>query len=213
VEAQHGEPFTLSADQKTPVLDGNDGPKYAGHAVAKRPAARMKLYETVAALSLVENWIDEFLTENPAMEGALSQPLEELLAQAEMDLAAKVGNIALLWKTLQLEAEFLKSEASRLTARRASREALVVRLKDFVKGAMLAAEKVSIKDPRVTVSVRVLADKLELAEGFDPAALPETFRITKYEPNMAAVKEYYEKHNRCPEGFTVEVDRYSVQAR
>lgn len=210
---QHGEPFALGVDTKAPVLDGNEGPKYAGNAVTKRPTARMKLYETVVALTTVENWIDEFLTENPDQEGVLSVTLEELLAQAELDLTAKVGNIALLWKTLQLEAEFLKTEASRLTARRNSRENLVIRLKEFVKTAMLAAEKVSIKDPRITVSIKMLGDKIELAEGVDPATLPETFRITKYEANMAAVKEHYEKHGRCPEGFTVETDRTSIQAR
>lgn len=199
--------------ERAPVLDGHQSPSYDRTAVAKRPASRIKLYETVAALSTVENWIDEFLTENPDQEGVLSTTLEELLARAELDLSAKVGNIALLWKTLQLEAEMLKTEARRLTERRNSREGLVDRLKEFVKNAMLAAQKVSIKDPRVTVSVRGLADKLELKEGVDPASLPEAFRVTSYAPNMVAVKEYYEKHNRAPEGFSVETDRTSIQAR
>jgi len=95
----------------------------------------------------------------------------EAIAQLEDDIESKVANYCKLIRNLQGEADVLKAEADRLTARKRSREHAVQQLKDALGVALDAQGKAKIKTPEFTVSFRT-STRLEIT---DVAKVPQEY--------------------------------------
>lgn len=107
----------------------------------------MKLYESVAALAIVTEWLEE-------SGGELTPEITELLDAAEGDFEAKVERVALYIKTLDAEAAAIKAEEQRLAARRKARENGADRIRTYLENWMTAAGKESVKTPLVTAAIQ-----------------------------------------------------------
>lgn len=98
----------------------------------------------------------------------------DMLASAEGDIAEKAEAYARIMKNKQAEAEGLKAEIDRLTAKRRAAEAVVDRLKDAIANAMLM---VGAKEIGTTIGKWRLQDNPWSCEVLDVNAVPEEWHI------------------------------------
>jgi hypothetical protein len=118
------------------------------------------LYETVNALAIVTEWLDE-------SGGEITPEIEDLLAEAEGDFTTKAERVALYIRSLDAEAEAIKAEEARLAARRKVRENGAERLKGYLHRWIEAAGRDSVKTPLITAAIQTNPPKVEcdLQEG------------------------------------------------
>jgi hypothetical protein len=114
----------------------------------------MRLYDTVAALAIVTEWLEE-------SGGELTPEITELLDAAEGDFEAKAERVALYIKTLDAEAEAIKTEELRLGARRKARENGAERVRGYLAQWMTAAGRESVKTPLVSAAMQKNPPKVE----------------------------------------------------
>jgi len=114
----------------------------------------MKLYETVAQLAIVDDWLDEHLDVIQASGGEIPEALAALIDQAEGDFAAKVERVGLYIRELDGDAAALEAEIMRLQRRHAGMLSSIEGLKGYLKQNLEASKQLKVKTPLLTVSVQ-----------------------------------------------------------
>lgn len=220
VESAPGWPVTAGGEaaEPMPTLEGvayagvEDFTGEAAKAALRETAKRLRLYDVVEQLRIVEGWIDEALEADPEAEGALSATLAELLKLAELTLETKVANVALMWRALDKEAKLLEEEKRRLDARAKARERVSAHLRLAAVAALSEAGIQKVKDPRVTVWLQKEPDAIEWT--LAPEAIPEPFRKPPViELSKTAAREYLERLGTLPAGFVVTTGRVGIRSR
>lgn len=102
------------------------------------------------------------------------EDLLELLAGAEGDITEKAEQYARVMRNKQAEADGLKAEADRLTAKRRAAEAVVERLKEAITTAMLT---VGAKEIGTTIGKWRIQENPWSCEVLDADAVPEEWHI------------------------------------
>lgn len=161
----------------------------------------LKLYETVAALDIIEGW----LLEN---DGELTPEHEALLEQACHDFTDKCERTALKVKELQRAAEGAKEESKRLAALASSRERAADRLKAYLERNMKAANRPKVSGILVSLSLQKNApsvvapnwdeDELRNLASYMPQFvrhIPESFAL-----NKEAIKQAAKAGEPIPDG-------------
>lgn len=134
----------------------------------------MKLYETTAALQIVDEWIDEHRDEIARLDGEMPPELLAALEQAEGDFAAKAERVALKIRELTLTAEAYQAEVDRLRAHASAREKAADALKRYLLAQLQAAGRDVVQCPRATLRVQLAAPSLRLvADEATVLAAPE----------------------------------------
>lgn len=100
--------------------------------------------------------------------------LLDLIAGAEGDITDKAEAYARIMKNKQAEADGLKTEADRLTAKRRAAEAVVERMKEAITTAMMT---VGAKEIGTTIGKWRLQDNPWSCEVLDVNAVPEEWHI------------------------------------
>lgn len=164
----------------------------------------MKLYEAVEALAISESWLEE-------AGGELTPEVEALLEAAEGDLHDKIEQVALKVRSLEVEAEAIKSEADRLLSRAKSRSTGAASLKEYLRRQMEAAQTDKVVGKLCTVALQLnppalqVPDDADLGELYEAGCLgigvvPETFKVNK-KVLLDAVKTFGE--SVLPKGWSV----------
>ena len=102
------------------------------------------------------------------------EDLLELLAGAEGDITEKAEQYARVMRNKQAEADGLKAEADRLTAKRRAAEAVVERLKEAIATAMMT---VGAKEIGTTIGKWRIQENPWSCEVLDADAVPEEWHI------------------------------------
>ncbi len=87
-------------------------------------------------------------------ENADIELIQNTLEGVEYEFEVKAENIAKLIKSLEYEAEILKSEKQRLEAKMKNKEAKIDWLKQYLRGQMQKAGKERIKTPLFNISIQ-----------------------------------------------------------
>lgn len=169
----------------------------------------MKLYEVTTSLQSI--WAEiEALLDGDDQAGATGGllTLEQRLKSLEGTHAAKCLDIACLIKNLEAEAEAIKEEETKLSARRKSNEKRAEWLRAYLSGNMEPGT--NLKDARAVIGWRKsMAVEVECK----PEDLPESLRRTKVvvEADKAAIKSNLEA-GQTVSGCAL-VTRYNLQIK
>ena len=158
-------------------------------------SAGITLYDAVAALGITEEWLEE-------SGGELTPELEALLDNATMTFKEKVERVALKVRALESEAQAIKDETARLTARAMARENAAKSLKTYLQRCLEAAGETKVTGLLCTVAVQlnnpslIVPETSDLRELYQAGApgielVPESFRVNK-KVVMDKVKQYGE---------------------
>jgi hypothetical protein len=170
----------------------------------------MKLYEHVAALDQVGEWLAE-------TDGELTPELEELLEQAGIDFDEKAQNVALKVIQLQRESDMINVEVDRLTARAKARKSAAESLKGYLKMQMERAGRPVVKGTLTTVRLANSPPKLLGGDTLDERALRELAQSSpslvtvipeRVELNRAEVLSAWRLDGTVPDGLRVEIGQH-----
>jgi hypothetical protein len=173
-------------------------------------ATVLKLYDTVDALLIVEEWIYEHEDELRASEGVLPQELADLLAAAQVDFKTKTERVALFIRELLSNAVAVKEEEKRLILRRQHYEKAAEGLKGYLLHELERAGEVKVEGQLATVRVQKSPPAVTCELPQDELAalsLMTTGLITvvpvSYRVNRDGVLEAYKAKHMLPAGIIV----------
>src|SRR4051812_17792966 len=109
--------------------------------------ATVKLYELADAARI----LDEFLVE---AEGELTPEIESLLDSLELDIKAKVQDVALYIQQLVATAAAVRLEEDRLSRRRKAAERTAEALRGYLLRNMMRLDLKKVEGSRVTVALQ-----------------------------------------------------------
>lgn len=142
--------------------------------------------EDMRALLAIMDECDEELT--PDVDAALDQWFKEL-SNGE---AAKLDGYVNLIKTLEMEATAAIAEAEQYEMKARVRKNRVARLKDRVKEHLEATGRKKVETAtKRTIAIQANGGVIpvKIAEGTDPASIPDEFAIVTRAPNLDAIRE------------------------
>lgn len=127
----------------------------------------MKLYESVEALAIIDELIEEHADaiRNAGGDIMAVPAIAELLDLAEGTFTEKVERVALKVRELGGAAEIVKAELERLQARKRSYENAAAGLKGYLLRMLQAAGKTKVEGKLATVAIQQNPPALNVPEG------------------------------------------------
>lgn len=167
-----------------------------------------KLWEIGAELDTIGTYIIE-------AGGEISDGLQQMLDDVEMEFTEKATRIALLIRQFEADAAAAKMEEDRLEKIRKSSEKSAKRLKDYLKHSMIAFEFPFIKSPRARVRIQSNTQpSIRFADGVSLDDVDPKYRKTVETLDKAAVVRAFDasaadrKEKTAPDGFVVEYGQH-----
>lgn len=115
--------------------------------------------------------------------------LESTLLSLEEAFETKAEGIAAMMKNLDAEAEAIKQEEQRLSARRRVVESKQKWLKSYLENEMERTGITKVKTPRFTLSLQLNPPAVEI---LDPSAIPAEYMLyPEPQPNKKAILEAF----------------------
>ncbi len=166
----------------------------------------MKLYELTAEYRFLE---DALVASVDDEHDDLQAKLDEIIGQVE----AKAENVGKYILGLTAEAEGIKTEIDRLTARRGTISRKAEWLKSYLLSQMVAADIDKIKRDVLTVSVRVNPPSVQVE--VENAIPTEFWRVIpeSYEVDKKAVLEHVKATGEIVPGCHIVTDKKSLVIR
>lgn len=123
------------------------------------------LYELEDSLKLIQSMIED---------GADEVIFDEALANIKLDLSDKLEGYAMVIKNIESDVEGYKAEEKRLSTRRKSMENKIIRMKENMQSAMIAANERKIQGEKFTFTVQKNPPSLNLV---DESIVPKEFLV------------------------------------
>ena len=120
-----------------------------------------------------------------ALENDPNAEVQKIVEAIEGDIEAKVRNIAFLVENWKSDAEEISELVKKLQARKRARENAILRLKDWLKFNMEAADITKIESAAITVRLQAGQEKVVID---DATRLPDEFVRIEYRPNLSDIK-------------------------
>ena len=139
----------------------------------------MKLYELTEQFNKLQEFAGDLTNADDR------QAFAELYIEISDNFDQKAHNTCCVIKNLQAEADALKVEIDRLTARRKSCETKAESLKSYLEHQMKAIDCTEVKTPLFILKIQ----KYPLALGVDETSLPDTWWKVERKPDTAKIKE------------------------
>lgn len=170
----------------------------------------MKLYETVADMATVNDWIEENAEAILAAGGELPPELQELLELAEGQFQEKVERVAFYIRRLEGEEGIIAAEIKRLQDRAKVKANAVKGLKEYLQRSMQAAGETKIERPLITVAIQKsppsVSSALDLEKPWDRVLAANHGLLrekTAYSIDSKVALEIYRAGKELPAGITV----------
>lgn len=167
-----------------------------------------KLWEIGAELDTIGTYIIE-------AGGEISEPIQKMLDDVEMEFTEKATRVALLVRQFEADALAAKAEEDRIAKIRKSSEKSARRLKDYLKHSMIAFEFPFIRSPRARVRVQNNTQpSIRLADGVSLDDVGAEYRKTVETLDKAAVVRAFDasaanrEEKTAPKGFVVEYGQH-----
>lgn len=144
-------------------------------------------------------------------EGSIESLAHELV-EVQDAVDRKVEGWARWIRSVEADAETAKAEAKRLAARGSSFEKLADKLRESLKGAMIAMDTAKVKTALFTVSVKKAPAAVA---SVDVPNLPTRFMNPPAppEPNKRAILEEWKRTKVAPPGVTIREDGRTLEIR
>lgn len=134
------------------------------------------------------------LASNPEID---PQAITDTLEAIGEEIEIKAENTAKVLRELEGMAAALKTEETRLNARRKSIENNVDRIKTGLYEAMKTTGKTKFKTALFSFAIAKNGGKIPVVVDVDTADLPDEFVIVIEKPDTEAIRAYIEKHGTC----------------
>ena len=160
------------------------------------------LYDIDIELQLIMTEAEELAIEN---EGEITEIIANKLGELQQERSVKIGNICRYIKSLNGEAEMVKTEAKNLTERARVTENKANALKVYLSGFIPAGQKYA--DENSQISWR----KSESVIINDGAIIPENYQRVKVEADKTAIKKALKSGDKFEGIFLVEKQNIQIK--
>ena len=179
----------------------------------EKPERRVTLFDLERRYLELISFFDEVTVEGitPDADAQLAALAEELVALQE-SAESKVCGWAKWIRSVEADAEIARAESRRLGLRASAFESLAAKLRETLKGAMLAMDVTKVKGALFTVSVKKSPPSVASVSVPDlptkflkPPAAPE--------PDRKAILDEWKRTKVAPPGVVIREDGKSLEIR